>query len=240
MNVTKRWNIFIGYVIFYEILLIMTNVKLNTSFIYYMDWLIVGLSMYMILRTFISSALKKNFLMHNLLLIPLLIPLPLVDDQMYSQVIRLLIVYGLIIKFFLPHFLRKFTEFNIIVSIIAITGIFVSFGTLMMHIVEGLSYADGLWWSLVTITTIGYGDITPSTPLARALSVFVIFGGIIAMSLLTAVMVKKSSLNTDVKNNKYILSEFLIENVDHLDDCDLENVISLAQIEIDRRKKEND
>lgn len=240
MNVTKRWNMFIGYVIFYELLLIMTNVKLNINYVYYMDWLIVTLSLYMILRTFISSALKRNFLFQNLLLIPLLIPLPLIEEQMYSQVIRLLIVYGLIIKFFLPHFLRKFTETNILISVVAITGIFVSFGTLMMHIVEGLSYLDGLWWSLVTITTIGYGDITPATTLGRALSVFVIFGGIIAMSLLTAVMVKKSSLNTDVKNNKYILSEFLIENVEDINDCDLENVINLAQIEMNRRQKEND
>ncbi len=32
-----------------------------------------------------------------------------------------------------------------------------------------LSWADALWWSLVTLTTIGYGDLFPSTPGGRFL-----------------------------------------------------------------------
>jgi voltage-gated potassium channel len=37
------------------------------------------------------------------------------------------------------------------------------------------SFGDALWWSVVTITTVGYGDITPVTPEGR------IVGGALAV-----------------------------------------------------------
>merc|ERR1719409_2488747 len=39
------------------------------------------------------------------------------------------------------------------------------------------------WWALVTMTTVGYGDITPITPLGRFVAVFAMFTGIIIVAL---------------------------------------------------------
>jgi voltage-gated potassium channel len=50
----------------------------------------------------------------------------------------------------------------------------------------GPSFFDWLWWSIVTLTTVGYGDITPKSFPGRMIGVLLMFGGIGILSMLTA------------------------------------------------------
>jgi voltage-gated potassium channel len=50
--------------------------------------------------------------------------------------------------------------------------------------IKGLG--DALWWSLVTITTVGYGDTVPQTPWGRLLAVATMLCGISLLSITTA------------------------------------------------------
>ena len=56
---------------------------------------------------------------------------------------------------------------------------------------------DALWWSMVTITTVGYGDRFPVTLLGRAIAVVVMFSGIgiigALASILASLLVSPSS-----------------------------------------------
>lgn len=45
---------------------------------------------------------------------------------------------------------------------------------------------DCVWWSVVTITTVGYGDIYPVTDGGRVLAIFLMLGGIATLSATTA------------------------------------------------------
>ena len=45
---------------------------------------------------------------------------------------------------------------------------------------------DGLWWSASTITTVGYGDITPHTVAGRIIGILTMVVGISTFAIVTA------------------------------------------------------
>jgi len=50
------------------------------------------------------------------------------------------------------------------------------------------SFADAMWWSFVTITTVGYGDFSPVTALGRCIAVGLMIGGIALLGVVTATL----------------------------------------------------
>ncbi|NJL93242.1 MAG: two pore domain potassium channel family protein [Anaerolineae bacterium] len=51
-------------------------------------------------------------------------------------------------------------------------------GTLFFSLVEGWSLFDALYFSVITLTTIGYGDFAPQTVAGRAFTIAYIFFGL--------------------------------------------------------------
>ncbi|PWJ41026.1 amino acid ABC transporter substrate-binding protein (PAAT family) [Sediminitomix flava] len=66
---------------------------------------------------------------------------------------------------------------------------------------------DGIWWSTVTITTVGYGDKTPKTPLGRFISMLWMFAAISLISSFTATITSRLTVNQ---------LEYQIENLEDL------------------------
>ena len=82
----------------------------------------------------------------------------------------------------------KASRRKITVFVFTVLSLVVIFGSLM-YLVEGASnpmfgnIPDAMYWAVTTMTTVGFGDITPQTPLGRALAtIIMILGyGIIAV-----------------------------------------------------------
>jgi len=77
----------------------------------------------------------------------------------------------------------------------------------LMYLIEGpsngfTSIPRSIYWAIVTLTTVGYGDITPQTPLGQTLASIVMITGyaIIAVptGIISAEMVKITQTNTQV------------------------------------------
>ena len=56
-------------------------------------------------------------------------------------------------------------------------------GTVVYHLLEDWSWVDSLYFSVVTLTTVGYGDLSPTTDLSKLFTVVYLVSG---MSLLAA------------------------------------------------------
>ena len=84
---------------------------------------------------------------------------------------------------------------NQIISSILIIVILMVASSLSMYSVEHDAQPDvfknafsGIWWSLATVFTVGYGDIYPITPLGRTLAVLTTFLGVGAVAIPTGII----------------------------------------------------
>jgi voltage-gated potassium channel len=62
-------------------------------------------------------------------------------------------------------------------------------GGVLIRIVEPNTYPNigvGLWWSIQTVTTVGYGDVTPKTTLGRFVGALIMLQSIAFVTVITA------------------------------------------------------
>ena len=57
-------------------------------------------------------------------------------------------------------------------------GAWIILGTLVYHYFEGWSWLDALYFCVVTLATVGYGDFTPTTPFTKLFTMLYILNGI--------------------------------------------------------------
>ena len=130
----------------------------------------------------------------------------LLPGTQYLLVIRILRVLRIFRVLKLVRFVREATTMaralragsrKIAVFFSAILSLVVIFGSIM-YLIEGeangfTSIPRSVYWAIVTMTTVGYGDISPSTPLGQAIAAVVMMMGFAIIAVPTGIVATELS-----------------------------------------------
>ena len=75
--------------------------------------------------------------------------------------------------------------------IVTATAVVVALGGVLMRVLDHQEYSSiwvGMWWALQTVTTVGYGDVTPKNPAGRIIATVAMLQGIAFLAITTAVI----------------------------------------------------
>ncbi|RLD77613.1 MAG: ion transporter [Bacteroidetes bacterium] len=92
----------------------------------------------------------------------------------------------------------KASRTKISVFLYAIVMIVIIIGTIM-YLIEGekggfTSIPQGIYWAIVTLTTVGYGDIAPVTPVGKLIASFVMILGYAIIAVPTGIVTSEFAL----------------------------------------------
>lgn len=114
--------------------------------------------------------------------------------------------------------------FNVDFLLVYAVGLVLIVATIVTTVEQGSGsplqfFPNSIWWTVTTVTTVGYGDMVPSTPAGRVAGVVLMLGGVGLVGALTAnfaaLMVRRQRNNDAIED---LVQEVrtLRENLDQL------------------------
>ncbi len=152
-------------------------------------------SSWMLLKPALSD--KVRFIISPMSIIDLLAILP---SYRPLRILRFFLLFRLFkvfrytqsLNFLLKVFVEKRYEF---LTLLMIFTFMVFFASTVIYIFEGNgsndkinNFFDAIYWAVITITTVGYGDIAPQTLAGRLITTILIVGGIAIISFMTSII----------------------------------------------------
>ena len=75
-------------------------------------------------------------------------------------------------------------------------------GAIFYHFVEHLSWLNAFYYCTITLTTIGYGDITPKTNAGKLFTIFYALAGIGTIAFFVNTLVKNATLRRELRRSR--------------------------------------
>jgi voltage-gated potassium channel len=124
----------------------------------------------------------------------------------------------------------KTNNFNYVLWFTIFTVIIGAFG---FSITESKPFSDALWWSFVTVTTVGYGDVSPTTGIGRVFASILMLIGIGFIGMLTGTIstffINKKVSNRSLKENTIESIKKSLDDFDNLSNEDIENIYKVLK-----------
>jgi len=196
---------------------------------YWLDWLVTavftieyGLRLYCVIKP-VKYALSFYGIIDLLAILPGYLDI-FIEGTRYLSVVRVFRVLRIFRILKLAHFIKEAdtlrralvaSKGRITVFILGVMTAVIFIGS-AMYVIEGeengyTSIPISIYWAIVTLTTVGYGDISPKTPFGQAFSAFImILGyGIIAIptGIVTAEIVRGNNVKVSTQVCPFCSSE---------------------------------
>lgn len=174
------------------------NISLDTDpFWYQIDLAIVIIFAVDYFTRLILAKNKKAFIRNNIPDLIAIIPFSamfkafrlakLFELLPLAKFVKGIRIFVLLVK--LNRSASVFLKTNGLIYMLMITACLIILGALGIFMFERHTtvetFGDAIWWSFVTATTVGYGDISPSTSIGRIIASLLMLCGIGTISLLT-------------------------------------------------------
>lgn len=149
----------------------------------FFDFLLCIIFLYDFIKQFIAADNKWKYML-TIGWLDLLSSIPLVSELRYIRVFRIFRIFRIIksIKF-LVEFIKENKASSLYGFVVfSVFTILVLSTTAVLFVEQNVgninTAEDALWWSFITITTVGYGDHYPVTNVGRLISVVLIVAGV--------------------------------------------------------------
>lgn len=176
----------------------------------------------------IKSEIKKDFFVRNLFDLLAIIPFNSIFSFFrlarvfrIARVTRLFKLSRLVgVTGKLTNRIDGFLKTNGFRNALYVSLVLILISATMYSIAENVAFVDSIWWAVVTTTTVGYGDISPHTPLGRIAAILLMFLGIGFIGILTSTITEYFNSEKNTKDDE-------IASLHHKIDLLMEKIESL-------------